>query len=236
MQHSLRTVIANLKTTDSIKWIWVVLPVVIMLLFQMTLPFALRLIYGSLNNVNPEALFYLPFISPLLPLALLLIAYPQLKKAESSASRLIVTKTDKVAIDICIGAGVGIACALVFVGSLAVLRSLSYSVPDFSSMSYVHHLFFSTIGAIVPGIAEEVYFRGFLMRKFMDFKPSLIILITSLSFASWHILSPPYLLHTFIMGVLLGITYYRTKRLLPTMIAHTLANAFVGVLILKGHI
>lgn len=207
-----------------------------MLLFQTTLPLVLQLTYGGLNNVNPEIFFYLPFISPLFPLVLFLIAYPQLKKSEVAESKLVVTKKDTLATDIYVGVGVGVVCVLVFVGSLAALRSLSYSVPDFSAMSYVHHLFFSTIGAIVPGIAEEVYFRGFLMHKFSNFKPALLILITSLSFASWHILSPSYLPHTFLIGVILGITYYCTKRLLPVMIAHTLANMSAGVLILKGYI
>jgi membrane protease YdiL (CAAX protease family) len=226
----------NLKSNYLIKWIWFVIPIVIMLLFQWTLPVALQFIYSGLNNVNPKIFFYLPFISPLFPVILFLIAYPQLKKSETTEPKLIVTKKDNLAADIYIGVGGGMVCVLVFVGSLAVMRSLSYSVPDFSSMSYIHHLFFSTIGAIVPGIAEEVYFRGFLMQKFSDFKPALLILITSLSFASWHILSPSYLPHTFLIGVILGIIYYHTRRLLPVMIAHTLANMSAGVLILKGYI
>lgn len=207
-----------------------------MLLFQATLPLILETIYGGLNNVNPKIFFYLPFISPLFPLLLFLIAYLQLKKSEVAESKLLVTEKDTLAADIYLGVGVGVVCVLMFVVSLAALRSLSYSVPDFSTMSYVHHLYFSTIGAIVPGIAEEVYFRGFLMHEFNSFKPALLIFITSLSFASWHILSPSYLPHTFLIGVILGITYYRTKRLLPVMIAHTLANMSAGVLILKGYI
>jgi membrane protease YdiL (CAAX protease family) len=214
----------------------VVLPVVIMLLFQQILPLVLQLTYGGLNNVNPEIFFYLPFISPLFPLILFLIAYPQLRKQTVAGSKLVVTTKGTVATDAYVGVGVGLACVGVFIGSLAALRALSYSVPDFSAMSPVHHLFFATIGAIVPGIAEEVYFRGFLMHKFSNLKPALLILLTSLSFASWHILSPSYLPHTFLIGVMLGMTYYRTKRLLPVMIAHTLANMSAGVLILKGYI
>jgi membrane protease YdiL (CAAX protease family) len=75
-----------------------------------------------------------------------------------------------------------------------------------------------------------------LMRKLSGLKPALLILITSLSFASWHILSPTYLPHTFLIGVILGITYYRTRRLLPVMLAHSLANMSAGVLIFKGYI
>jgi membrane protease YdiL (CAAX protease family) len=218
------------------RWIWLVLPIVFMLLFQRTLPLVLQLVYGSLSNVDPGIFFYLPFISPLFPLVLFLIAYPQLKRADVGGSKLVVTTRGTRAADVYVGAGVGLVCVLVFVSSLAALRALGYAVPDFSAMSHAHHLFFSTIGAIVPGTAEEVYFRGFLIHKFSDLKPALLIVITSLSFASWHILSPSYLPHTFLIGVILGITYYRTKRLLPVMIAHTLANMSAGVLILKGYI
>jgi membrane protease YdiL (CAAX protease family) len=215
------------------KWIWLALPVAIMLLFQATLPLGLQLVYDGLDKVDPRIFFYLPFISPLFPLALFLIAYPQLKK---SGARPVVTTQDTLAADIGVGVAVGAGCVLLFVGSLAVLRSWSFAVPDFSVMSRVHHLFFSTIGAIVPGVAEELYFRGFLMREFAAFKPALAILVTSLAFASWHVLTPSYLPHTFLMGVLLGITYYRTKRLLPVMVAHTLANMSAGILILNDYI
>lgn len=223
-----------MKANSLTKWVWVIIPVAIMLLFQSMLPIVLQSIYGSLNNVNPEVFFYLPFISPVFPLVLFLIAYPQLKNPVSIESNVVVTRRDKLATDIYMGVGVGLVCLLVFVSAVAVLRSLSYSVPDFSSMRVVHHLFFSTVGAIVPGIGEEVYFRGLLMRKFGDFNPALLILITSLSFASWHILTPTYLPHTFVIGTILGITYYRTRRLLPVMVAHTVANMSAGVLMLEG--
>lgn len=225
-----------MKVDKLTRWGWVLLPVAIMLAFQMMLPLALQGVYGGLDRVDPKIFFYLPFISPVLPLVLFLVAYPQLRNPGNSEPRLVVAKRDKIATDIGIGVSVGAVCIVVFAGSLTVLRSLSNSVPDFSSLSYIHHLFFSTIGALVPGVAEEVYFRAFLTRKFSGLRPALVILITSLSFASWHILSPAYLPHTFLIGVILGVTYHRTRRLLPVMLAHTLANMSAGFLIFKGYI
>jgi len=224
----------NLKTNNLTKWIWAFIPVVIMLLFQEMIFATLQLIYGSLSNVNPEIFFYLPFLSLLPPLILFLIWY--WPRRGVNTLKLVLTKRGKIAIDIFIGMGVGIIILFVFIASFALQRSLTLPLPDFSSLSLVHHLFFSTIGAIVPGIAEEIYFRGFLMQKFSILKPALIILITSLSFAFWHILSPSYLPHTFLIGIILGITYYRTKRLLPVIVAHSLANMSAGILILKGYI
>ncbi len=214
------------------KWIWVVIPVAIMLLFEKMIFATLQLVYGS--NINLKIFFYLPFLSLLPPLILFFIWYWQQNK--NVASKLVIAQKGKVASDIFIGLGVGIIAILIFVGSFALLRALSFALPDFSSLSIVHHLFFSTIGAVVPGIAEEIYFRGFLSHKLGNLKPALIILITALAFSSWHILSPPYLLHTFLIGVLLGITYYRTKRVLPVIIAHSLANMSAGILILNGYV
>jgi hypothetical protein len=52
------------------KWIWVVIPVVIMLLFEKILFAVLQLIFG--DNINPKIFFYLPFLSLLPPLILFL--------------------------------------------------------------------------------------------------------------------------------------------------------------------
>jgi membrane protease YdiL (CAAX protease family) len=83
---------------------------------------------------------------------------------------------------------------------------------------------------------EELYFRGFLMARFRDLRPTLLIALTSVSFSLWHVLSPSYLLHTFIIGLILGLTVHRTQRLLPAMIAHSLANAAAGLLIIRGFV
>ena len=71
-------------------------------------------------------------------------------------------------------------------------------------------MYFSTIGALVPGITEEIYFRGFLAKAFDDLSAATIILLTSLSFSLWHVLTPAYLLHTFLIGLVLAVAYHRT--------------------------
>lgn len=216
------------------RWIWVVIPVCIMLLFEKMIFAALQIIYGNLSNINPEIFFYLPFLSLLPPSVLFLLWYWQKNKHPEYRLSIIVKK--KYLPDIYIGVGVAIVNLIVFISSFAVLRYFSVTLPDFSSLSLTHHIFFSTLGAIVPGIAEEIYFRGFLSKKLSNLKPSLIILITALSFAFWHIMSPPYLLHTFLIGVILGVTFYFTKRMLPVIIGHSLANMTAGVLILNGFV
>jgi len=225
-----------MKTLNRVRltrWIWIVLPVAIMLLFQRAIVGSIALVSRISGGIDPSVFFYLPFLSLLPPLVLFLIWY--LRPARGHEAKLVITVRGKVVRDVGLGLGGAVLCVAVFIGSLKLLRALSLPTPDFSSLSWVHHLFFSTIGALVPGIAEEVYFRGFLMQKLGDLQPTLLIVMTSASFAFWHILSPPYLLHTFLVGLILGIIYYRTRRLLPVITAHTMANASAGVLFLLGY-
>ena len=224
----------DLNRVSLTRWIWIVLPVAIMLLFERAIVVSIALVSNISGGIDPRVFFYLPFLSILPPLALFLIWY--LRPARGHECKLVITVRGKVGRDVGLGLGGAVLCVAVFVGSLGLLRALAMPTPDYSSLRWAHHVFFATIGALVPGIAEEVYFRGFLTQKFGDLQPTVLILITSVSFAFWHILSPPYLLHTFLVGVILGIIYHRTGRLLPIITAHTVANASAGVLFLAGYV
>jgi membrane protease YdiL (CAAX protease family) len=223
-----------MNRTGISRWIWIILPVCIMLLFERVVIASINLVGKISGGIDPRLFFYIPFLSLLPPLILVLIWY--LRPARIHEQKLIVTCHGTAARDVSLGVGGAVLCLAVFIGSLELQRLLSFPPPDFSSLSRVHHVFFSTAGALVPGITEEVYFRGFLMKKFSDLRPALLILVTSLSFASWHILSPSYLLHTFLVGAILGIIYHYTRRLLPVVLAHTLANALAGVLFMMGYL
>jgi membrane protease YdiL (CAAX protease family) len=214
------------------RFLWFLLPLGIVLAFDRMVVTALTLWHQAFGGLTPNVFFFLPFASVVPPLLLFVISYLQGRRDPSR--RLIVCTRAGLAGDVWRGVVTGMLCVIAFVGSLRVLRSVGVAAPDFSSLSLAHHVFFSTIGALIPGIAEELYFRGFLMARFRDLRPTLLIALTSASFALWHILSPSYLLHTFIIGLILGFTVYRTQRLLPAMIAHTLANASAGILILRG--
>jgi uncharacterized protein len=223
-----------MSRTSISRWIWVILPVCIMLLFERVVIASIDLLEKISGGIDPRLFFYIPFLSLLPPLILFLIWY--LRPARIHEHKLIVASHGTAALDVSLGVGGAVLCLAVFIGSLELQQSLSFPTPDFSSLSWAHHVFFSTAGALVPGIAEEVYFRGFLMQKFADLRPVPLILVTSLSFASWHILSPSYLLHTFLVGAILGTLYHYTGRLLPVVLAHALANAMVGVLFMTGYV
>jgi uncharacterized protein len=81
--------------------------------------------------------------------------------------------------------------------------------------------------AIVPAVGEELFFRGVLM-KFMAKATRnnmwFAILFTALFFAGVH--SNPYgMFSIFLAGALLGVIYYKTGSLWPSIIAHLCFNA-----------
>ena len=53
-------------------------------------------------------------------------------------------------------------------------------------------------------------------------------------FAVWHIGSPAYLVHTFLLGLIWGVLFVRTGRLLPAIIAHCTANSLFGLSLYFG--
>jgi len=100
------------------------------------------------------------------------------------------------------------------------------------SMSSPMHLIVSFIVlAILPGVSEELFFRGILMR-FVDKRSRNIIfpiILSSLMFALMH--SNVYGLPSiFLAGCLLGFIYYITGSLWCSIVAHIFFNGMQVVL------
>ena len=84
---------------------------------------------------------------------------------------------------------------------------------------------------IIPGIMEEVAFRGLIQHWFHAVvSPSKAIIVASAMFAAAHFspISAPYL---FAVGLLLGWLRWKTGSLYPSMIIHFLHNFAVILLI-----
>jgi membrane protease YdiL (CAAX protease family) len=214
------------------KWIWLLIPTVLMILFEKSIVLSVQIISKLFGAVNPRIFFYIPFLSILPPLILLFIWYWFSFRKYNKG--FIITVPGKAISDVVLGFCIAFLCIGVFVGSLKLLQLLALPSIDMSSLTWIHHLYFASLGAIVPGIIEEIYFRGFLFDEFKNIHPTFLICMTSISFAFWHILSPPYLLHTFIIGIILGTAYFKTKRLLPIMVAHSVTNISAGLLFSLG--
>ena len=91
---------------------------------------------------------------------------------------------------------------------------------------------YAVICLLAP-IAEELVFRGAVLRKLLEWKPEcrwLMITLSALLFALAH-MNPAQLLHPFLIGLLLGWLYERTGSIVPGIIFHWANNTVAYLLI-----
>ena len=87
-----------------------------------------------------------------------------------------------------------------------------------------------TVVAVVPALAEESMFRGFIQRSFeLKMKKYWAVIITALFFSLYHF-NPYGFVPLFILGGFFGFAAYKTKSLVIPMILHFLNN-FSAVLL-----
>lgn len=79
---------------------------------------------------------------------------------------------------------------------------------------------------LLAPVAEELVFRGAALRTLLEWKPErrwLMIILSALLFAFAH-LNPAQLIHPFVIGLLLGWMYERTRSVLPGIVYHWANN------------
>ena len=79
---------------------------------------------------------------------------------------------------------------------------------------------------LLAPVAEELVFRGAALRTLLAWKPErrwLMIVLSALLFAVAH-LNPAQLIHPFVIGLLLGWMYERTRSVLPGIVYHWANN------------
>jgi len=89
------------------------------------------------------------------------------------------------------------------------------------------------IALLVP-LAEEIVFRGAVLRSLLRWKPDLhwpMIAVSALLFALAHG-NPAQMIHAFLTGLLLGWLYYRTGSIIPGVVYH-IANNTVAYILYK---
>jgi len=194
---------------------------------------ALDLFYGDVANAPPALLRNLILISPAFPLLLGFVAFLRLRAGGFGLGAVLGFTRLTIGSDLLLGTmigGFGLATALI---SLWLLSPV-LPVPPFHQIPVPAHLYLATIGAIVPGVCEELFFRGMLFKVLAPAPRWLIVLGTALAFSLWHVSNPIYLPHTFLLGLVLGAAVAARGRLAPAIIGHTLANASFGAWILAG--
>jgi membrane protease YdiL (CAAX protease family) len=194
---------------------------------------ALNALYGDVSQAPPAVLRNLVFVSPLFPLLLGIFAVLRLRAGGIKLGPLLGFSRATVGADLLLGTAigaVGLGAALV---SLWLL-SPALQVPPFHQIPVRAHIYLATIGAVVPGVCEELFFRGMLFKLAAPAPRWLIVLGSALAFSLWHISNPIYLPHTFLLGLVLGAAVMARGRLAPAIIGHSLANASFGLWILAG--
>lgn len=86
------------------------------------------------------------------------------------------------------------------------------------------------IGLLSP-FAEEVVFRGAILRALLDWKknPWIGIVISAVIFSAVH-MNPAQMPHAFLIGLLIGWMYYRTNSIIPGVVYHWVNNTIAYVL------
>lgn len=82
--------------------------------------------------------------------------------------------------------------------------------------------------AVMPGICEELFFRGYLQRRLLQrWSPGWAIVITSILFALMHI-TPHGIVATLPLGLWFGVVAWRSGSIVPGMVCHAFVNGAVN--------
>jgi membrane protease YdiL (CAAX protease family) len=86
----------------------------------------------------------------------------------------------------------------------------------------------SVLISVVPGLVEELFFRGYMQRRFLQrWSPFTAITATTAIFAMMHCDSLQHILAVIPLSVVAGLLAYRTNSVKPGMIVHGVHNAAV---------
>ena len=129
-----------------------------------------------------------------------------------------------------------IAALGTFIPSIWLQEQLAF-LPDLMSQNLLKlmdsHLAYFTIAVLTP-VAEEVVFRGAILRELLEGQQQrdgtltskgmwVAIVVSSLIFGAVH-LNPAQIPHAFLIGLLLGWVYARTRSIIPGTVIHVANN------------
>lgn len=120
-------------------------------------------------------------------------------------------------------AGVFARAVQELLGHEGVLQVIEEATRNASSVDFFIALI---VLSVLPGFAEELLFRGYVMSAFIGRSPALAIAVTSLLFAMLHV-DPAQVAGTLIIGAGLGALRVASGSVLPCMVAHGGYNALV---------
>jgi membrane protease YdiL (CAAX protease family) len=131
-----------------------------------------------------------------------------------------------VGIGLLLGVGVLIASALI----QSTLQALGVRQTQMVSLQCVRDFplvgFFAVVlaGGVIAPIAEELYFRGYVFRTYLQARGPLVAYGgTSVLFATLH-LNLPALLPILVLSLIFCLAYRRTGSIIPSIVGHALNN------------
>jgi uncharacterized protein len=79
--------------------------------------------------------------------------------------------------------------------------------------------------SVLNGLYEETFLLGYLMRGFASFGASFALGLSVLVRVLYHLYQGPAgAVSIVVFGIMLGVSYWRTRRLWPAVVAHILAD------------
>lgn len=124
-------------------------------------------------------------------------------------------------------------CIIAAVGTIAPSMSLQSALtflPDLAGeelLDFIRHRWGYLVVCILAPLAEEVIFRGAVLRTMLEHwegnKRWTAITISALLFALAH-MNPAQMPHAFLLGLLLGWLYERSRSLIPCVVLHCANN------------
>ncbi|MGB4261426.1 MAG: ABC transporter permease subunit/CPBP intramembrane protease, partial [Candidatus Cloacimonas acidaminovorans] len=84
--------------------------------------------------------------------------------------------------------------------------------------------------ALLPGICEELLFRGFIIRFFEKYSVRWAVVISAILFAAYH-LDPFRFVPVLLLGLLLGYLAIRSGSIYTSMFSHIIINGMAFVLV-----
>ncbi|HEY7767069.1 CPBP family intramembrane glutamic endopeptidase, partial [Longimicrobium sp.] len=166
-------------------WRWVLVPVLLMFVGAGLAFAAFTAWLGNARAARAAALGTGPVILSLVHVALFAVAARQLRRSGTSVREVIGYRRES------LGSDAGQAFALAVGGVAIFMAARALQAPLFGDVPIPFHrwaiVWWTLVTGVTAGVAEELYFRGFLFRRLGFLSAPALVGVTSLAFSMWHI-------------------------------------------------
>lgn len=172
-----------------------------------------------ITNPGYYIFLYGPYLWSVYDVLFAYLAYLFLRREGEDVKVLVGSVRDRPLLTVSVVVGLVIISFL-----LSYVTSLVLDGGDILKKLPLHTLLYlATIGSIIAGICEEFVWRGYLLTRFerLTHKPLLAVIIQAILFSLYH---GPGVIYVLIFGLITGLIYVKTRKLIPLMIAHWLNN------------